>query len=531
MKVAYFSYLPKAARVTALVCGLLLAWAVAAVDRATAEPPAGVVAPAAGVATPAAPLGPAQAESLTDYVKRAGGRFAYGLYVGKQKVGWTVDDLRIGQHEGRPAAIVSAEGRMEMLVMGRPSVFIWNERSVHELTGEGTILHIEETTREDDRTTKVTAERKGDGLSVQTVAAGVTTKRQTPLPKDTLKLHQQLDRWLATVNRAGDEFRAFSTALDAEEINRPEVYQYHQRRPFRWQGVATELIHVKLTSDGAVCEMEALPNGTAFKGKLGPFDMRLEEEAAARNLQAALIDLDFQIPVETLLGDPRKVDSLTLKLSDLGDFQIPQNATQRVREARDGSAIVEIKRRAEPTEPKPLDDATRKPFLSPTPTLQSDDPKISKLAAKIVGDEKQSKAKAERINGWVHERLKKTYRANATTALEVLANGAGDCSEHTLLFVALCRAAGVPAREVGGVAYDESQVVEAARAKPGSGTFGWHAWAEIHDGSRWVSMDPTWDEVQVDATHLVLSIGPEDFAWVNVLGKMKIKVLEFSSSP
>src|SRR5205807_1297290 len=82
-------------------------------------------------------------------------------------------------------------------------------------------------------------------------------------------------------------------------------------------------------------------------------------------------------------------------------------------------------------------------------------------------------------------------------ARPVLENKAGDCTEHTLLFVALARAAGLPAREVGGVAYvggDEP-------------AFGWHAWAEVHDGSQWVAVDPTWGQVFVDATHIKFSEG------------------------
>jgi hypothetical protein len=494
--------------------------ATALVRSASAAEP--VVAPGASKAR----LEPAADESLADYVKRAGGRFAYGLYVGKQKVGWTVDEMKLGELDGKPVAIVSNEGRMDMLVMGEPSKYRWNEKSCFELSGDGTIARIEETTIEDDRTTKITAERKGDGLTVHTVASGVTTNRDTGLPKDTLKLQQQLDRWLAGVSQAGAEFRAFSTSFDAEDINRSELYQFQSRRPYRWGGVATELIELKVTSDGAVCEMDALPNGTAIKGKLGPFDMRLEEEAAAKNLQAALVDLGFEVPVATLLGDPRNVDSLTIEVSDLGEFQIPANGAQQVRQGRGGATIVEIKRQPRPAKPKPLDAATTKDMLKSTPTMQADDPKIRKLAAEIVENIKEPRAKAERINRWVHGNLKQTYQANATSALEVLANKAGDCSEHTLLFVALCRAAGVPAREVGGVAYDESQVVGRKRHR---GTFGWHAWGEIHNGQQWVSMDPTWDETVVDATHLTMSIGSNDFAWVNVLGKMKINVVEFST--
>lgn len=468
-------------------------------------------------------------QPLAEYVKRAGGRYAYGLYVGAHKIGWSIDDMRLGELGGQPVAVITSEGHMEMLVMGNKAVFRWQQRTYHELTGDGSVLKVEETTQEDGSTTRIVAERKGTGLTVRTETAGRTTQRQTPLPKLTLKRIEQLDRWLTTVARAGDEFRSYSTALDAQDINRIEVYQYRGRRPFRWGGVATELIHVQLKTDGAAYEMDALPNGTAVKGKLGPFDMRLEEEAVARNLQAPVVDMTFEVPIDTRLGDPREVDSLTLEARDLGDVRIPQNATQRVSEGRDGAMVVAITRQPARVEPKPLTEAEKAVLLTATPSVQSDDPKIRKLAAEIVGDNKEPRAKAERINRWVHQHLRQTYQANASTALEVLANKAGDCTEHTLLFVALCRAAGVPARELGGLAYDESQVVGGAAHRPArrGGTFNWHAWAEIHDGRRWVSIDPTWNEVQVDATHLVLSVGPEDFAWVNILGKMKLRVIEF----
>ena len=55
---------------------------------------------------------------------------------------------------------------------------------------------------------------------------------------------------------------------------------------------------------------------------------------------------------------------------------------------------------------------------------------------------------------------------------------------------------------------------------------GWHAWAEIHDGHQWVSVDPTWRQVYVDGTHIKLSEGSRDLAWANVVGKMKVKVIE-----
>jgi hypothetical protein len=44
-----------------------------------------------------------------------------------------------------------------------------------------------------------------------------------------------------------------------------------------------------------------------------------------------------------------------------------------------------------------------------------------------------------------------------------------------------------------------------------------------------VSVDPTWNQVFVDGTHIKLSEGSRDLAWANVAGKMKIKVVKAES--
>ena len=82
--------------------------------------------------------------------------------------------------------------------------------------------------------------------------------------------------------------------------------------------------------------------------------------------------------------------------------------------------------------------------------------------------------------------------------------------------MSLARAAGLPARELTGVAY----------VAP---IFGWHAWAEIHDGRQWVSVDPTWNELYVDATHIVFTHDTDDHAWLNVLGSVEFKVVSVTT--
>src|SRR5581483_6576666 len=139
-------------------------------------------------------------------------------------------------------------------------------------------------------------------------------------------------------------------------------------------------------------------------------------------------------------------------------------------------------------------------FLRATPTIQADHEEVRRAARKVVGAEKDPVKAAGLLVKWVYKNLRKSYSANADNALTVLDNKAGDCTEHALLLVALARAAGLPAREVGGVGFVPGK-------KP---LFGWHAWAEIHDGSQWVTVDPTWDELYVDATHIKFSEGSGD---------------------
>jgi len=100
-------------------------------------------------------------------------------------------------------------------------------------------------------------------------------------------------------------------------------------------------------------------------------------------------------------------------------------------------------------------------------------------------------------------------------ASQVLARKIGDCTEHTLLFIALCRSIGIPARELSGLVY----ISDADRR------FGWHAWAEVEIDGHWVAVDPTLAQDRADATHIVLGVD-QDARWTTVVSSMKIDVLE-----
>lgn len=65
-----------------------------------------------------------------------------------------------------------------------------------------------------------------------------------------------------------------------------------------------------------------------------------------------------------------------------------------------------------------------------------------------------------------------------TTAHEAFVSRQGVCQDYAHLMVALCRAAGFPARYVCGLMMGEGAT---------------HAWVEVHDGQCWYAFDPTND--------------------------------------
>jgi hypothetical protein len=86
-------------------------------------------------------------------------------------------------------------------------------------------------------------------------------------------------------------------------------------------------------------------------------------------------------------------------------------------------------------------------YLTPSPKIESRDPKIRELAKTIPAEKEAAWQKVEAIYDWVREHVK-YQNGPLKGALAALKDGTGDCEELTSLFIAICRAADIPARTV-----------------------------------------------------------------------------------
>ena len=84
------------------------------------------------------------------------------------------------------------------------------------------------------------------------------------------------------------------------------------------------------------------------------------------------------------------------------------------------------------------------------------------------------------------------------------------------MFVALARAAGIPARVVNGLVYSSEFK-----------GFAYHAWPEVYV-NEWRALDPTLGQTTADATHIKLVKGDETgpLKLLEFMGRLHVQVLE-----
>ena len=113
--------------------------------------------------------------------------------------------------------------------------------------------------------------------------------------------------------------------------------------------------------------------------------------------------------------------------------------------------------------------------------LRLTSPYIQQQVKEVVGDTKNPYWIARKVYDFVIDRLEYEMAGGWDIPEVVLKRGKGSCSEYTYSFIALCRAAGIPARYQGSIVVrsDDASIDEA-----------FHRWAEIYlPNYGWIPVD------------------------------------------
>ena len=133
---------------------------------------------------------------------------------------------------------------------------------------------------------------------------------------------------------------------------------------------------------------------------------------------------------------------------------------------------------------KPLPADFDRQYLAERPPHIVFSPQLQSTVAKIVGDETNPLAKVRKIYHWIDDNIKyhaeEEYGVIPSFSGACLTRGRGDCGVQAILFITMCRAAGVPARWQSGW--------ETKRDK-----YNMHDWAEVYiQPWGWLPCDPSY---------------------------------------
>jgi hypothetical protein len=288
-------------------------------------------------------------------------------------------------------------------------------------------------------------------------------------------------------------------------------------------GQAVPATRLRQRLDGLVLDAWINERGEMLRQELplGLVALRQSEEEARWGMAdeggVSLADA-VELPVPALPPPEARARRLTLRWVGPGLDRLHVPPGQIV----EGDRVV---RTPEPTptgRPLPLrpgpEESDLREALRADAIVQADHQKIRSHAATLVGDARDTLTAARRIAGALHAGLRFERRGGLPSALETLEAGAGDCTEISVLFAALARAAGIPTRLVFGLVYKPEPAPR----------FAWHAWNEVAVVGGYASIDATWGQSPVDLTHLALARG--DFRaqidLLRIMGHVRLSLVD-----
>ncbi len=447
-------------------------------------------------------------------VSELSGLRTYGVYILDEKVGWMSEEVKLDDRNGEPVAVIRDEMMLRMQMGEEQSETYLSSEVVYELSGDGILLSMTEEVREDESVVVRHVERVSDEtVWILTSGNGEETTRESACSRVSLANAIGIYTWMADPRRkSGDSHSVWELDLEREDPEVSTLFSFQGRSTASWAGQATTLFELAADFDGLNGQSIHDSTGRLLRIEASVMSIRLENEQIAKDLATVGADMmSFSaIELNRSLADITMVESWLLRLTGVANMKIPSDHRQTIKKQPDGSYHLVLRRDFSTGIIEPLSD--EKTYLANTPRYGLDIDAIRSVAGRLKGNSKDRLEVAFRIQHWVYHNLEPRYAANSSRAIDVYLQKAGDCTEHALLFVALARAAGIPAREVGGLVYIDSD---------GTPLLGWHAWAEIHTGEQWLSIDPAFDQVYVDAGHIKLSEGTTDMTWVNSVGKLK----------
>ena len=444
-----------------------------------------------------------------------------GVYYRGEKIGFTVGQVLPRDGGGFE---LQEDGRIQMSLLGATTAAII--RTTARVDQTFALQSFDFSLDPGTGPLSIRGRLDGLKLTLDITSAG-NTRTETRDLKQAPAMMISLGRRLATDGlKAGSEHQ-WMVFDPATLQNAPVVVRVGNREVVTGGGRPIPAFKVEMRFSGLQSTAWITDTGEIVREEspMGLITVRESQEqatalAVSSRMQADMLAASAIVPrMRGRIDEPRNVETLRLRLddADLSSLDL-DGGNQKV----EGN-IIEL---TDPRrlEPGPADPDTAR-YLQAEAFIESDDPAIREEAERLVKGVTGTRARVERLTREVNAMLDKAPTMSLPSAREVLRTKVGDCNEHTVLFVAMARALGIPARIDVGVALVR-------------GAFYYHAWPEVYidEGQgrgMWLPVDPTFNQFPADATHLRLARGGLDqqTAILPLIGRVKMTVLNVQLSP
>ncbi|MBI5093908.1 MAG: transglutaminase domain-containing protein [Candidatus Hydrogenedentes bacterium] len=440
----------------------------------------------------------------------------YGLYIQGHKSGYSVNSVA-KDAQGVVTVTEDAHIRVSM-VSAKQDMRIYSKRTY---APDGALVSIESAVDDPSGKSKFFARMDGDALVLETTLGGETKSERRAKPKETLRDALKQADLTGRGGKVGNSlsYSWFEPVYKMELSAKSSIIAEEERV---LEGVSTKVFKIKTVIEQLGVETSSFvaQDGTTLEDVIGGnITMRLEPKDLAKDVNYSNdVIVSNAAKVLTPIANPRDRTTLHLLLhGPLTSEHVYNDDRQSLTPAGDGfdfkASRVSLKGITVAHIPVTAPEAVE--WTKPTTFVQSDSPKLVSKAREIVGAETDAVKVSDRLCAWVYQNVHTEYSARLSNALEVLENPKGDCTEHSILFIGLARAVGLPAREVAGMIYVDG---------PDAG-FYFHQWATVWVG-KWIDVDPTFNQPLADVTHIKLGEGDlfKQAKLIPLIGQIKVEV-------
>ena len=365
----------------------------------------------------------------------------------------------------------------------------------------------------DQYSTHIRGKKQGTRMKLEFIQGGDTSHSAINVPED-LYTYTAIQPMVASKGiLEGETIRV--PAYDPMSSEMADVSITHEGKELISVGGEKHILNkLRIDFKGIPSIMWLDDNGITYKEQtiMGMTMERTTPELAIAKTQAAEVDLlnGFAIVPNYPISKPLKLRQLVMEISGISASILEGLSSKRQIIRSTDPLILELNQTATIVNPAEIQRNLRASDM-----IQSDHDIIRQKTYEILTGVDEPIARSRALTKWVFNYLEKKPVASISGAVDILKTGVGDCTEHTTLYTALSRAAGIPTKIHIGLVYLQ-------------GRFLFHAWPVVAIDGEWVDVDPSLDQFPADATHIALVEG--DFEnltdLIPVLGNIDIKILE-----